>query len=127
MSRIISTVASSAVLGCSVLFGAAPARAVKIEDFEFNQTNYETDRPQIHVKFDLQADNWNAVTDAKVTFKYHYTVALKKVSALVIGSTTHRQDRQHDEDAPPAVGRARNTRCSPIRSTSANPPTSWVS
>jgi hypothetical protein len=86
MSRIVSTVAFSVILGCSVLFGASPAEAVKIEDFEFNQTNYETDRPQIHVKFDLQADNWNAVTDAKVTFKYHYKATLRKVSALVIGS-----------------------------------------
>ena len=86
MSRIVSIIAFSTVLGCSVLLGAVPAKAVKIEDFELNQTNYETDRPQIHVKFDLKADNWNAVTDAKVTFKYHYKAMLKKASALAVGS-----------------------------------------
>ena len=82
-----SSLALSAALGCGLVFGAAPASALKIESFDVSSMNSDgPNRPQIHVTFDLQADNWNAVTSDSVRFKFYYSITLYKTYALSDGS-----------------------------------------
>ena len=77
--RNFSTLILSAVLGCGVLLGAAPAHALDIKAFDFSPIGK---RPEIHVIFDLQADNWNAVTSDMVSFGTYYSFTVYKSYAL---------------------------------------------
>jgi len=77
--RKISTLVLSAALGCGLLLGAAPARALDIKAFDFDTIGK---RPEIHVIFDLQADNWNAVTADLVSFGLYYSFTVYKAYAL---------------------------------------------
>jgi hypothetical protein len=81
--RGLSTLVASAVLGGGLLFGAAPASALDIKDFDFDAIGL---RPEIHVVFDLQADNWNAVTSDLVKFGTYYSFTVYKAYALDQGS-----------------------------------------
>ena len=62
---------------------AAPAQALKLEGHKIEQYGA---RPEIHVRFDRQADNWNAATDAEVAFHFSYEVTVKASYALAPGS-----------------------------------------
>lgn len=77
--RGLSTLIASAVLGGGPLFGVAPASALDIKDFDFDPMGK---RPEIHVIFDLQADNWNAVTSDIVSFGTYYSFTVYKAYAL---------------------------------------------
>src|SRR5262245_11149275 len=81
--RGLSTLVASAVLGGGLLFGAAPASAIDIKDFDFVPMGK---RPVINVIFDLQADNWNAVTSDMVSFGTYYSFTVYKTYALDKGS-----------------------------------------
>ncbi|MEZ5831101.1 MAG: hypothetical protein R3D05_07965 [Dongiaceae bacterium] len=85
----LSILIVSALLGCSVMFGAAPAHALKLEDYKVEQWGLDQKRPQIRVVFDLQADNWNAATDDAVVFKFRFHAKLRKSYALAPGSDFH--------------------------------------
>jgi hypothetical protein len=82
--RGLSTLAASAVLGVGLLVGVGPASALDIKDFHFDPIGK---RPEIHVIFDLQADNWNAVTSDMVSFGTYYSFTLYKAYALAPNST----------------------------------------
>jgi len=84
--RKLSTLALSAALGCGLLLGAAPARALTIETFDVDPASNEASIPKIHVTFDLQADNWNAATADPVKFRFFYSIVLYKAFALADGS-----------------------------------------
>jgi hypothetical protein len=77
--RGLSTLVASAVLGGVLLFGAAPASALDIKAFNFDPIGL---RPEIHVTFDLQADNWNAATSDVVDFVFYYSFEAHKSFAL---------------------------------------------
>jgi hypothetical protein len=84
--RSFSTLIVSAALGCGLLLGAAPARALDWEDYWVKQVGLEQKHPQVRVSFDLQKDTWNAVTDDEVVFKFEWHVKLQKTHALSPGS-----------------------------------------
>jgi hypothetical protein len=73
------------ILLVAMLFGAGPARAVEIDEFKVTQAT-SGERPQIHVKFDLQADNWNAATTDPFKLSFLVSITLRKLSPLVDGS-----------------------------------------
>src|ERR1043165_8185437 len=81
--RGLSTLVASAVLGGGLMLGAAPASALDIKDFHFDAIGKA---PEIHVIFDLQADNWNAVTSDLVSFDTYYSFTVYKSYALDQGS-----------------------------------------
>ncbi|HKP22485.1 MAG TPA: hypothetical protein VJV39_01365 [Dongiaceae bacterium] len=85
--RNFSTLILSAALGCGVLVGAAPARALDYEDFWVKQRGLEAKHPQIRVAFDLQKDTWSTVTNDEVVFEFEWHVKLQKSYALAPGST----------------------------------------
>ena len=84
--RMLSAFILSVVLGCGLTFSAQSARALEIKKLEVHQFGLENKRPQVQVRFDLQADTWNAVTADPVVFQVQYEVKLKKSYALKPGS-----------------------------------------
>lgn len=79
--RLALAVAATAA---SLISLNAPAHALKVEDFKIEATG---DRQAIHVRFDRQADNWNAVTGNHVSFRITYSLVVKAAYALQAGST----------------------------------------
>ncbi len=58
---------AAAALAASQISLAAPAHALKLEGHKIENDGA---RQEIHVRFDRQADNWNAATDAEVSFRF---------------------------------------------------------
>jgi len=83
--RRFSMIAMWAALGSGLLFGAPAAHAVEIETFHVHQF-IAVGKPQIHVKFDLQADNWNAATEDLFKVRFDASVTLRKVTPVLDGS-----------------------------------------
>ncbi|HET7154683.1 MAG TPA: hypothetical protein VFI87_04865 [Hyphomicrobiaceae bacterium] len=61
----------------------ASAHALKVESFKIES---EGKKQEIHVRFDRQADNWNAVTGSQVSFRFYYSLTVKAAYALAQGS-----------------------------------------
>ena len=78
-----STLVASAVLAVGLLFGAAPASALKIENLKVWQNHYDhPNQPVIRVKFDPQADDWTIVTSDPVKFNYGFWMEVKSAYAI---------------------------------------------
>lgn len=84
--RKLSAFVLPIALGCGLIMGAQSAWALKIEKLEVHQFGLENGRPQVQVRFDLQADTWNTVTADPVVFRVEYEVEMKKSFALAPGS-----------------------------------------
>ena len=80
--RGLSTLVLSAVLGGGLVIGAAPASALKIENLSVSQDHGDPDQPEIHVKFDPQADDWTIVTSDSVKFKFGFWMVVKSAYAI---------------------------------------------
>lgn len=80
--RGLSTLVAWAVLGGSLLLGAAPASALDYEDYWVKQKGLEQKHPQVRVSFDLQKDTWNLVTADEAEFEFEWHVKLQKTHAL---------------------------------------------
>lgn len=81
--RITRIALTAGALAAGQLTLAAPAQALKVEDFRIESYG---DRQAIHVRFDRQADNWNAVTGNQVVFRVSYSLTVKASYALRGGS-----------------------------------------
>lgn len=86
--RTLSTIALSLflVLAGGLALGARPAAALEIDKFDVDQYGLDNKRPRVFVRFDLQADTWNAVAMDPLEFQVEYEIKLKKSFALKPGS-----------------------------------------
>lgn len=81
--RTISTLVLSAALGCGLLLGAAPAKALKIENLSISQSHDDhPDQPVIRVKFDPSTDDWTIVTSDPVKFSFGFWMVVKSAYAI---------------------------------------------
>lgn len=88
MSRMFSShgprlALAAAAIAVSQFSLNAPAHALKVESFKIES---EGKKQEIHVRFDRQADNWNAVTGSQVSFRFYYSLTVKAAYALAQGS-----------------------------------------